>query len=251
MNTTQKVNIIWLESKSEFLKTVRVPAFALPSLLFPIMFYVFFGLVFNQNSEANIPAYLMATYGTFGVIGPSLFAFGVGVAIEKEQGWLALKQSSPMPIMAYFIARVNSSLLFGLAIVLSLFVLGAAFGDVVMTTSQWILSLVVLLFGSLPFAALGLWLGLSLSGKAAPAIVNLIYLPMAFLSGLWVPIFMFPDMLQNIAWFLPAFHLAQLALAAQGLSEGHSIIIHILALLAMTLVFTILAYRAFTRQAQR
>ena len=251
MNTTQFFNIIWLESRAEFLKTVRVPAFAIPSLLFPMMFYVFFALIFNQSTGHQAPAYLMATYGAFGVIGPALFSFGVGVAIEKDQGWLALKQSSPMPIAGYFVARVNSSLLFGFVIVLSLFVLGAVFGGVAMSKSQWIMTLLVLLFGSLPFATLGLWLGLSLSGQAAPAIVNLIYLPMAFLSGLWIPIFMFPEILQQFAWMLPAFHLAQLTLAVQGLSEGHRIGIHIMAILVMTSIFSLLAFRSFRRQAQR
>ena len=41
--------------------------------------------------------------------------------------------------------------------------------------------------GVLPFCAMGLFVGSLVSGQAAPAIVNLIYLPMAFLSGLWVP----------------------------------------------------------------
>ena len=46
--------------------------------------------------------------------------------------------------------------------------------------------------GVLPFCAIGLFVGSLVSGQAAPAIVNLIYLPMAFLSGLWVPLQFLP-----------------------------------------------------------
>ncbi|WMS86298.1 ABC transporter permease [Pleionea litopenaei] len=245
-----KVNtmtIYWLETRSEFLKTIRVPAFAIPSLIFPLIFYVFFGLLFNQGGN-QYPAYLMATYGVFGVIGPALFSFGVGVAIEKDQGWLALKQASPMPISAYFLARTLTAMAFALFIILSLFILAAVWGGVKLTLAQWTGTLLTLLLGSLPFAALGLWLGLKLKGQAAPAIVNLIYLPMAFLSGLWLPINLLPEIIQQIAWIFPAFHLAQLTLAIQQQSLGFDWYLHVGILLLMTAVFLTLATRAFKAQ---
>ncbi|MGQ8364157.1 ABC transporter permease [Glaciecola sp. 1036] len=244
------IKIYYLEAKSELLKTFRVPAFTLPSLVFPVMFYVFFGLIFNRDGlDGQMPAYMLATYGVFGVIGPALFSFGVGVAIEKDQGWLALKQCSAMPIGAYFFAKIIASLLFGLIIILELFTLGALFGNVNMTSMEWGLTLISLLLGSLPFCALGLWLGLTVKGQAAPAIVNLIYLPMSIISGLWVPISIFPDWMQSFAWALPTFHLAQLTLAIQEFHLGYSVYIHAGVLLIMSIVFLLLATRAFKKQA--
>ncbi|NVJ51131.1 MAG: ABC transporter permease [Gammaproteobacteria bacterium] len=241
------LRIYYLEAKFEFLKAIRVPAFTLPSLIFPAMFYIFFGLMFNSGSHPQHAAYLMATYAVFGIIGPALFSFGVGVAIEKDQGWLQLKQASPMPISAYFFARAVSAALFGLVIVMLLFTLGALFGDVRFTHAEWLLSLLALILGSLPFAALGLLLGLSVKGQAAAAVVNLIYLPMAFLSGLWLPIQMLPDFFQYFAWIFPAFHLAQIVLAIQEQSLGYPIVVHLLSLVAMTLLFVALAMRAYRR----
>jgi len=198
-----------------------------------------------------MPSYLLATYGVFGVIGPALFSFGVGVAIEKDQGWLAMKQCSPMPISAYFIARILSAMVFGVIIILSLFLLGAIFGGVTLHSWQWLSTLMILIVGMLPFCALGLWLGLLAKSQAAPAIVNLIYLPMAFLSGLWIPIQMFPDIMQSIAWLFPAFHLAQLTLAVQSLNSGNGVFWHFIVLLAMTVVFLMLATHAFRHQSEK
>ena len=62
----------------------------------------------------------------------------------------------------------------------------------------------------------GLWLGTRVSGRGAPAVINLIYLPMAFLSGLWVPLHMLPSFLQSMAPAWPAYHLAQIAQAIVG-----------------------------------
>ncbi len=244
----QKLNIYVLEAKTEFLKAFRMPAFTIPSLIFPLMFYVFFGLIFNRNGMGGqMPTYLLATYGVFGIMGPALFGFGVGVAIEKDQGWLALKQCSPMPISAYFFARIFTAMQFALIIVLSLFIVGGVFGGVQLTTGQWAATLLVMIIGTLPFCALGLWMGLALTGQSAPAVVNLIYLPMAFLSGLWIPVQLFPVVLQNGAWALPPFHLAQLVLKIQDNDLGHPWLIHVLVLAGMTLLFLFLAIRAFKR----
>ena len=204
------------ESRYEILSLLRQPGFALPTLLFPLMFYVFFGLVFDFSKSFHMPTYLIATYGAFGVIAPAMFGFGIQIATERSQGWLKLKQASPMPKSAYFVAKLCASTLFGAVVVLLLMILGAAFGDVRLTRIQWYLTFIVLVLGSIPFCAVGLLIGTLVSGNAAPAVVNLIYLPMALLSGLWVPLPAFPPLMQKLAIGLPAYHLAQLALSAVG-----------------------------------
>ena len=68
----------------------------------------------------------------------------------------------------------------------------------------------------LPFCAIGLFIGTTVNGQAAPAVINLIYLPMSFLSGLWMPLSMLPAAVHDIAPLWPAYHLGQLALAAVG-----------------------------------
>lgn len=250
-STAHVFKIYLTESRMEFLKTIRTPAFAIPSLLFPIMFYAFFGLVFNRNGMGGqAPTYLLATYGVFGVMGPALFSFGVGVASEKQQGWLALKQVSPMPIGAYIVAKAMGSMLFGLIIMLQLFIIGALFGDVVMTRYQWVATLLVTLLGNLPFCALGLWLGLKFSSQAAPAVVNLIYLPMSFLSGLWIPMQLFPELMQSIAFALPSFHLAQLVLKIQGNDLGYHWLMHLGCLALISALLFALSAQAFKKVSQ-
>ena len=75
------LRIYVMEAKCEILRVLRSPGFTIPSLIFPIMFYTFFGIIFTMGPK--MPTYLLATYGTFGVIGPALFSFGVGIAIER------------------------------------------------------------------------------------------------------------------------------------------------------------------------
>ncbi|PCJ45445.1 MAG: ABC transporter permease [Gammaproteobacteria bacterium] len=240
------LRIYFMEAKCEILRVLRTPDFTIPALIFPIMFYTFFGIIFTMGPK--MPTYLLATYGTFGVIGPALFSFGVGIAIERGQGWFDLKEVSPMPASAYIIARIAVTFFFSLATVILLFTMAAVFGGVALFTSQWLLLATVLILGSLPFCAIGLAIGLYVSSSGAPAIVNLIYLPMAFLSGLWIPIMMFPELMKTIANVLPAYHLAQLSLKVVSMDIGDSVFLHLGVLAAYFILFMFFAAKAYYKK---
>lgn len=238
-----------LEIKYELLKALRMPQYSLPTLLFPVVFYVFFGVVFGSRSvgKVKMAEYLIATYGTFGVIGAALFGFGVGVAIERGQGWLEAKRTTPMPIRAYFIAKMAMAMVFSTIIVLLLFAVGTMYGGVSLSLSTSIQLLAVLVAGSITFCAFGLALGFLVGPNSAAPVVNLLYLPMAFLSGLWVPIAALPPKLQELALWLPPYHLSQLALRVLGASRGESLVLHIGAMVLGTLFFCTIAYVGYRR----
>ena len=239
-----------LEAKYEVLKLLRMPAYAIPTVSFPLLFYIFFGVAFGGGRMAgpvSMPTYLLATYGAFGVIGASLFGFGVGVAIERGQGWMLLKRATPMPPLAYFTAKIFMAVMFSLVVVLGLFALGAAFGDVRLPALSWLGLAGVLVAGALPFCAFGLALGYWCGPNSAPAIVNLIYLPMAFLSGLWIPVQALPGVLQKLAPAFPPYHFSQLALRAIGAHSGTAAWVSIVFLVVFTAVSLVLAYFGYRR----
>ena len=70
------------EGKYEFLKNLRLRVYTISVITFPLMFYVLFGLVLNAKEAiggTGVPTYLLATYGTFGVMGASL--------LEPRRAW--------------------------------------------------------------------------------------------------------------------------------------------------------------------
>ena len=236
-----------IEAGHALLQVWRLPAFSVPTLLFPLVFYALLGLLLPSKTGNAAPAhYLLATYGAFAVIGPALFGFGVGMAMEQDMGWLRLKRVAPMPMSAYFLGKVLSSMVFALAVVLALSALAATAGGVSMDFWRWPLLWAVLVLGALPFCALGLWIGSLAKAKASVAIVNLVYLPMSVLSGLWFPIQLFPDWMQTAALALPAFHLGELALTVVGLRQAN-VLLSLGALVGFGLLFLALALRAQRR----
>jgi ABC-2 type transport system permease protein len=239
------------EAAYQFRTVLRTPGFALPTLLFPTMFYVFFGLLFGKHGDSHVATFMLATYGTFGIMAPALFGFGVGVSMERERGILAMKRVAPMPPLAYLFAKAVMAMLFALIIVLLLFALGAIFGGVRLPLPEWVGLVVALVFGALPFCALGLVVGVRVNGQASAAIVNLIYLPMAFLGGLWVPLQLMPHWLQGIAAVLPTYHLSQLALGIIHVDARGSLAAHLAYLAAFTVVCLALAARGWGRIQDR
>lgn len=231
------MSVYLLEAKYEFLKLWRMPAYAIPSILFPVMFYALFGLTFGGNRPAGsttVATYLLATYGAFGVIGVALFGFGVGVAVERGQGWMTLKRATPMPPLAYFFGKLAMATLFASIIVMLLSLLAVRFGGVSLSGSTWARLIVTLILGAIPFGAMGLAIGYLVGPNAAPAIVNVIYLPISFASGLWIPMEVLPPFIRSIAPFLPPYHFGQLALGAIGAGAGAPMWTHLLVLAGFT-----------------
>jgi len=247
--------IIYLkEAKYEFLKNLRLRMYTASVLSFPIMFYVLFGLVLNQHQAiggTSIPTYLIATYGTFGVMGASLFGTAAGLASDRGLGWLQVKRASPMPPFAYFAAKVITSMIFSAVIVLALFLLGFTLGGVRMPMVDFARLLGTLVAGSLPFSAMGLALGYFTGPNSAPATINLIYLPMSFCSGLWVPFMFLPKVVRQIALVLPPYHLSQLALGIVGAGSHESSVAHWEVLAAFTMICLGVARIGFQREQEK
>jgi ABC-2 type transport system permease protein len=241
------------EAWQEFLKLIRLPIFAVTTIALPLMFYVIFGITFagEQAGGVGMTTYMLATYGAFGVIGVALFGFGVSVAVERGQGWMRLKRVAPMPPLAYFVAKVVMSLAVATIIVLAMFTLGAIVGGVRLDPQQWVAAGLALVAGALPFSAMGLAFGYLVGPNSAPAVLNLVWLPMAFASGLWIPISQLPDVVQSVAVALPPYHFVQLALGTIGASEGGSPVVHAAAVLGFTLLFLVVAAWGFRRDEGR
>lgn len=249
--TSRLLRCYALEARYELLRLLRTPAFVIPSLLFPAMFYLLFGVVLGAGrGRGEMANYLLATYGVFGVMGVSLFGFGVSIAIENERGFLTLKRALPMPPGALLFAKLAMAMAFASVISLMLDVLAAGFAGVRLAPVQWLLLFVVDVLGVLPFAALGLCIGTHISGQAAPAVVNLIYLPMSFLSGLWMPLSVLPDFIARFAPVWPSYHHGQIALALIGRGDGR-VLWHIGVLAAVTLGCLLIARRQLARAEAR
>jgi len=237
---------IWRrECIAELKRSWRLPQFLLPTVLTPAAFYGLFTLaIAKETSSAAIVASL-AGYGVFAAIGPALFGFGAGVAMEREQGLIELKRVSPMPAGAYVAAKLTAAVA-ATGAALSLIYLLAIVGGAVLSPTQWVLLTLVHLVSTLPFAFIGFGIGMRMSGKGAVAAANALFLSSAVLGGLWVPSELLPGWMRTIGAVTPSYHLGQIARAIVGTASGN-LTSHLVAAGAITLVAGLWAWTGWRR----
>lgn len=224
----------------------REPAALFFSVLMPVGFFALFSSILGGARTGpdglSYAASMLATYGTFGVVSVMLFNPGLGVAEDRTRGWLRVKSVSATPLPLTLVARVLAALPYTAAVMLAMSAVASAVAGPVLAVDTWLRLMVVLVLGSLPFALFGLAIGFVASSKAAAAIANAVFLPMAVASGLWFPIELMPGWAQTAAPFLPTFHLAQLAGAQL---TGAAALHHVVALLVTAAIGAAVAGLAY------
>lgn len=222
-DTLRSLRITLKETQYELAGRMRTRAYSLSVIGLPVMFYLLFGLA-NRGKPGAL--YLVAGYACWGVVSACLFGIGLTVALERAQGWLDLKRASSMPRFAYLGAKVLSCAAFGLIIAIVLILLGGSLGGVTITASEAAALAGIAIAGSIPFAAMGFFVAHLVPPNSGPGIINLIYLPLSFASGFWMPVSVLPHWLQVVAPALPTYHLAQIALAAVGMAPASGMAVH-------------------------
>jgi ABC-2 type transport system permease protein len=239
--------------KAEVLQRIRVPGFVISTLIFPMMFFAFFGLpnLGRRAGGADVGAYMMASYGAYAVMSVALISFGVSISAERGLGWNKLLRASPMDPLAYFVAKVLMALVLGFLALALLFAFAAIVGHVSLPITFWVKITALLITGMVPFVALGLAIGYLASPTAAAPIANLISLPLSFASGLFVPLQFLPPSVQHVAPYLPSYHVAELGWTLLGAGDGMALGGHFAWIGGYAVAFMALAVIAYRRDEGR
>jgi ABC-2 type transport system permease protein len=181
------------------LELLRYPAASVPMLLFPALFFAFFGLPAPRR-QANVT---MASFAAFAVLGIAFFQFGVGIAAERASPWERFLRTLPAGAARRFAARLVTALAFALAAAALVVAVAVGATPVALGARGWARVAVVLLAGAAPFALLGIAIGYWTSPKAALPIANVLYLALSYAGGLWARPATLPHIVQRISIALP------------------------------------------------
>jgi ABC-2 type transport system permease protein len=240
------------QSRAQALQLLRSPIYSMFSLALPVIFWLFFGL---PNAHLRIGgvqagAYLLASFGAYAVSNVMLFTFGITIAMERGRKQDLLMRATPLRPAVYLASRVVAAVLFAIAALAILSIFAVVTGGVQLDAGQWFSLFWRLLVGSLPMLTMGLAIGYLVSPNAAPAVVNLIGLPMYFASGIFVPISQLPDFIQRIAPYLPTYRYAQLAWGSIG-APADPPLTDLLWLAGYTAIFLLITLRAYRVEESR
>ena len=230
----------------------RSPGFVAISMGLPVMFFVFFGLP-NVGKHfaggANVGAFILASLGTYAVSNVVVYNVGIGVATQRGRKFDLLQRATPLPAFVAILATVVGGLALSFISLIVLFIV-AALGGVHMSAGNWIELLLWLVIGCLPMLGMGLSIGYGASPNSAPALASLLYLPIAFASGLFIPLSQLPDFVRSVAKYLPLYHEGQLGWITVGAGD-ESRLTAVLWVAGWSVALLALAARAYRRDAQR
>ncbi|HSL65912.1 MAG TPA: ABC transporter permease [Gaiellaceae bacterium] len=189
--------------------------------LFPLLLFLLLGAVYDGEIEGYAAAsWLLVGMIGYGVANTALGGLAIFLVLRRESGILKRLRSTPLPGAVYLTAVVASTLIVFALEVAVLVVVGRLLFDAALP-QDWASLVLALVLGAAAFAGMGFGLAsLVRSSEGASPIVNVIILPMAFLSGSFGPTREYPDVLQALAEVLPLSHFLDLVRASYLEGEG-------------------------------
>jgi ABC-2 type transport system permease protein len=231
-------------ARYRILETARIPIAVAGGAFFPAASMLFFVVPFaGQNAEGA--TFATASMVMFAVMTSSLFTYGVGVSEDRAQPWDPFTRTLPAGPAAAFTGRILSGLAFMTLSLLPVVLIGWLLTAATTTPAGLLLGLLAIVAGALPFTFMGLAIGYALPTKAALAVAQIIFFPLAFGGGLLSAPGQAPSFVETIAPYLPTRGAVELLWAAVG--DFHVSTTSMLALAGWTVTMAALAAWAYRR----
>lgn len=210
------MSLFWHQLRSEQLVFWRSREAAIFVFLFPPLLFVLLASVFGDGRVNGEPTstYLVAGLIAYAAANTALGGLAITLVVRREYGILKRLRSTPLPAPLYLAAVLLSNLFVVVLQSLVVVLLGLGLFDAQLP-ENWLSFVLALGLGVASFAGLGLAIAaLVRSGEAIAAVVNVIILPMSFVSGSFGPADELPGVLEAVRDVLPLHYLIELVLGA-------------------------------------
>ena len=210
--------------RMELLRMLRNRKVLVLSVIMPAILLLIFGGMSRGQRLAGVDgaAFVMVGMALFGSMSAAVNNGGT-IAVERGLGWNRQLRLTPLRPGWYATSKVIVSLVMALPPLLVSYLVGALVLGVRLRPAVWAGVLAGSWLAALPFAALGLVVGYLARPDGVQAVSGLLYLLLAGLGGLWVPVENMPAAVRDLAALTPAYWAGEVARAPLhpgGLSVG-------------------------------
>lgn len=195
--------------KSNLLLMGRDRAVLFFSYLFPLTFFFLFAQVFHAGQNPGDMAQVIAMVIIIGILGAGFFGAGMRTVQDRETNVLRRFKVAPISPLPVIVASMVSGLVAFLPTVFLFFFFAHILYHMPLPAKIFSLLMFICL-GVVSFRAMGMIVAAVVnSSQEAQVLIQLLYLPMLFLSGATFPVSIMPVWVQIAAQFLPATYLFQ------------------------------------------
>lgn len=179
------------------------------SYLFPLTFFFLFAQTFDAKQSPAAMSQVIAMVLIIGVLGQGFFGAGMRTVMDRETNVLRRFKVAPISAAPIIVASLVSGLVSFLPTVVLFLLLGRSIYDAPLPANM--VSLFVFIsVGIIAFRAMGMIVAAVVnSQQEAQILIQILYLPMLFLSGATFPTSIMPIWVQTVAQFLPSTYLFQ------------------------------------------
>jgi ABC-2 type transport system permease protein len=222
------LRILAVQTRFALVAAMRSSRVLVFGIIFPIFLLVLFEEVFvrggNHNTRVgghviSTKAYYMAGLAAYAIMLQTFTSLAITVTTQRETGQLKRLRGTPMPAWSFIGAYVLRAVLFTVAMVLAVVLIGTlAFG--VHLHPAGVLGLAVYVaLGTIALSALGLAVTIICkSPETASTVGPFTAVILSFISGVFIPLSALPNWLADVSKAFPLEHLA--AGMQRGLVEG-------------------------------
>ena len=193
--------------RSELRVSMRERSVVFFNYLFPLVFFFMFGELMNARASLGAAQYIVSMVLSIGIMGNGFFGMGMRAVQERELGILRRLRLAPItPAPVLFASLVSGILVYLPAAMLTIILAKWVYHMPMPSNLLSLLAFVVI--GNAAFRAIGLIIA-SVADTMAEAqiLIQILYIPMLFMSGTTFPINQMPKWIQTASTFMPATYL--------------------------------------------
>lgn len=186
-------------------------------LVFPPVMFLFISAQITGSNDvmgpgiiANVGAYVMVSMALYGAVLATTSA-GASVSIERASGWSRQLRLTPLNPVAYIVMKMIAALVLGAIATGVTFVVGSVTGKAHMAAQTWVECAVIILVGSLVFAAFGLFMGYLLPSDNVMQYLGPVLAILSIFGGIFTGPISTDSLYGKIAELTPIYGLASIA----------------------------------------
>lgn len=205
--------------KQEYLINKRSLSNLVMAIGMPIAFFLLFTSIWASDDTMSKDVLVLWTrqymmqMTAFSSLSFAFFSLPYAFQEDRQGNRLRNIQHSPVPLWQYYVSKIMGILVHFIIAIIAVFAVGHFFKHVNMPLKDWLTSAGILFAGAICFMPFGALLSNIKSSQTLSIVANILYMGLAVLGGLWMPIETFPDFMQKMAKITPTYHFNNLLIS--------------------------------------